>query len=74
MWGTPVSLEEGLYILTMDGAYAMDREDSIGSIEVGKHADFIVLEQDIFKIKPEDIDSTRVLQSNFSGELCYQLK
>ena len=70
----PISLEEGLYIITMGGAYAMEREDSIGSIEQGKYADFIVLESNLFEIPPQDLDSVRVLRTVFEGEAVYQAK
>jgi predicted amidohydrolase YtcJ len=51
-WGVPITLEEGIRILTMGSAYAMERGVSIGSIEVDKHADFIVLDRDLFEIPP----------------------
>ena len=70
-FGTPISLEEGLYILTMGGAYAMEREDAIGSIEAGKHADMIVLDRNPFDIPPEDLDQTTVMQTIFGGEVSY---
>ncbi|UCD24136.1 MAG: amidohydrolase [Gemmatimonadota bacterium] len=71
-WGEPITLEEGIRILTMGSAYAMEREDSIGSIEVGKHADFIVLDRDLFEIAPETIYDTVVKRTVFAGETVYQ--
>jgi predicted amidohydrolase YtcJ len=71
-WGAPISLEEGLYIITMGGAQAMEREDSIGSIEAGKHADFIVLDRNLFEIDPKDIDGTKVMRTVFAGRSVYQ--
>ena len=70
-FGQPISLEEGIRILTMGSAYAMELEDSIGSIEVGKHADFIVLDRNLFEIPPETIYDTVVKRTVFAGEAVY---
>ena len=70
--GEPISLEEGIRILTMGPAYAMEREDSIGSIEVGKHADMIVLDRNLFEIAPETIYDTIVKRTVFAGETVYE--
>ncbi|HXV59830.1 MAG TPA: amidohydrolase [Vicinamibacteria bacterium] len=56
-----MSREEALRAATMAGAYAMHAEDILGSIEVGKLADFVVIPvdymtapaPDLWKIKPE---------------------
>ena len=57
---------------TINGAYLIFRDDEIGSIEVGKYADFIVLDRDIFGIEPLDIEKTQVLMTFFDGEVVYQ--
>ena len=54
------------------GARAMNMEDRIGSIEVGKSADFIVLERNIFEIPIEDVADTQVHRTYFEGELVHQ--
>jgi len=56
----------------MGSAYAMEREDSIGSIEVGKHADFIVLNRNLFEIPPETIYDTVVKRTVFAGETVHE--
>ena len=70
--GMPISLEEGIRIMTMGSASAMQREDAIGSIEVGKHADFIVLDRNLFEIPPETIYDTVVRRTVFAGETVHQ--
>ena len=66
-----ISLEEAVRAYTLGGAYALLRENDLGSIEVGKYADFIVLDRNIFEIPIDDIDSTDVLQTVFNGKVVY---
>jgi predicted amidohydrolase YtcJ len=56
---------------TIDAAYQLRMEDEIGSIEVGKKADLIVLEDNIFEIDPYSIHATKVLQTYLGGELIF---
>ncbi len=56
---------------TINGAYQLYREQSIGSLETGKFADMIVVDRDIFKINPLDIDKTTVLTTIFNGSAVY---
>ena len=41
---------DALKAYTLDSAYVLDLEKSIGSLEVGKLADVVVLEKDLYKI------------------------
>lgn len=50
----------------------MRQEDQIGSLEVGKEADFIALDQNILDIQPNRISKTRVLETYLRGKLIYQ--
>lgn len=59
---------------TLDAAYAAFQEDLIGSIEVGKKADFIVIDQDYFKVPVNDIRNIEVLSTYVNGELMYEHK
>ena len=59
---------------TINGAYQIFREKEIGSLEVGKYADFIIIDRDIFNINPIDIENTKVLQTFFNGKLVYDIK
>ena len=50
-----LELEQLLTGYTRDGAYQLRLEDTLGAIEVGKDADFVVLEKDLFEIDPHTI-------------------
>lgn len=62
-----VTLESALKSYTINVAYVNHLETVTGSIKVGKSADLVVLDQDLFKIKPRDIHKTKVLVTMFGG-------
>ena len=51
---------------------AMEREDETGTIEPGKSADFIVINQNLLEIPPEKIHETKVLKTVLRGHTIYQ--
>ena len=63
--------EEAVRGFTLDAAYAAFMEKSVGSLESGKRADFIVLDQDVFEIEASEIANIKVLQTWLDGELVY---
>ena len=56
---------------TLDAAYQLRMEDEIGSIEVGKRADLVVLDRNIFEVDPHSINETTVLMTLLGGETIY---
>lgn len=66
-----ITLEQAIEGYTMGGAQAQYMEDVIGSITVGKSADLIVLDRDIFEAEPHDIGETIVLRTVLEGETIY---
>ncbi len=63
-----LSREEAIRAFTLDAAYSAFMENEVGSIEVGKRADFIILDRDIMQIPAVQIPQTRVLQTWLDGE------
>jgi predicted amidohydrolase YtcJ len=66
-----VSVEQMVESYTVNGAYAMGLEDEIGSIEVGKVADVVVLSRDLFSIPAEELASARVELTVFGGRVAH---
>ncbi|MGG8495479.1 amidohydrolase [Tenacibaculum sp. TC6] len=63
-----LSRENALKGMTIWNAYANFEENEKGSIEVGKVADFIMLDKDIMKIAGKEIPNTKVLATYVNGE------
>jgi len=67
-----LSREDALRAFTLGGAYAAHQEFKVGSLEQGKWADFILIDQDYFKVPIEQLYKTQVLQTWIAGKLRYQ--
>lgn len=61
--------EEALKGMTIWAAYSNFEEHEKGSIEVGKFADFVILNQDIMTIDNKDTPNTKVLKTIVGGEV-----
>jgi predicted amidohydrolase YtcJ len=66
-----LSRMEALSGMTEWGAYANFEEDQKGSIEVGKVADFIILDRDIILEKESNILKTRIVATLLNGNIVY---
>ncbi|MFC1545525.1 amidohydrolase [Gemmatimonadota bacterium] len=66
-----ITREEALYAATMGSAYVMFAEDILGSIEVGKLADFVVIPVDYMTIPAEDIWKIEPDMTIIGGEVVY---
>ncbi|HKR87710.1 MAG TPA: amidohydrolase family protein [Phenylobacterium sp.] len=67
-----VPLQDMIVSQTLRGAEALFAETETGSIEVGKAADLIVLDRDIFRLAPEAIGEAKVILSMFAGAVQYR--
>lgn len=66
-----ITVEQAVEAFTMGTAYVNHQEDVTGSIEVGKLADLVVLDQNLFEIAPERISDTKVVLTLFEGKPVY---
>lgn len=67
-----ISLEQAIRAYTINGAYTMRQENKVGSIQVGKEADLIVINQNPFEIAPTEIGQTEVYMTFLKGRLVYE--
>ncbi len=57
---------------TLDAAYVLGLEEKIGSLKVGKSADIVVLEKDLYKIAPKEISTTKVDLTMMNGKVTHR--
>ena len=67
-----LSIKQAFKGFTLDAAYAAHMEDSLGTLTPGKWADFIIVDQDIFSVKPEALWKTSVEQTWVAGEKVFE--
>ncbi|MCH2199179.1 MAG: amidohydrolase family protein [Flavobacteriales bacterium] len=65
------TVEEAVDARTIHSAFVMRHEDVTGSIEVGKYADIICVDQDIFDIPVNQIAQTNVTMTMLGGEVVF---
>ena len=61
-----------LHSYTKDAAYGLFMEDDIGSIEIGKIADLIILDRDLFEIPSHQVHDAKVHITIFNGRVIYE--
>ncbi|MCQ4636498.1 amidohydrolase [Anaerovorax odorimutans] len=67
-----VSVDQLVKAFTIGNAYACRMEDIAGSIEVGKCADMVILEKNIFEEPVDDIYKVKVCQTISEGKVIYE--
>jgi len=67
-----LDVETVIEIFTRNGIMAMEKEDEAGTIEAGKSADFIVINQNILEVPVEKIHQTKVLRTVLRGKTVYK--
>jgi predicted amidohydrolase YtcJ len=66
-----MTLVEAFRAFTLDAAFAQHQEKTLGSLEPGKWADFILIDSDLFKMPPADIWKVKVEQTWVAGKRVY---
>lgn len=69
-----ITLRQALRAYTLNSAFQMKQDRTTGSLEKGKQADLIVLNQNLFNINPNKIADTKVLTTMLGGKVVYQRK
>ena len=68
-----ITVAEAIRANTLNGSYAIQREQDEGSITVGKLADIIVLSDNLLEIHPNDIPNVKVETTIVGGKVVYQI-
>jgi predicted amidohydrolase YtcJ len=66
-----MTVKQALESFTYNVAYANHNEKLQGSLEPGKWADFILMDQDIFRVKPQDIWKIQIMETWVAGKKIY---
>ena len=66
-----ISVEQALRAYTAGGAFASYDEKIKGTLEVGKLADFVIIDKDIFSIEPEKIRDIKIVSTYVGGRKVY---
>jgi predicted amidohydrolase YtcJ len=64
--------KQALRAATVNAAYTLNLDKEAGSLEVGKLADMIILDRNVYTIDAEQIANTKVLQTIVGGKVVYQ--
>jgi len=68
-----ITVEQALKAYTVNNAYAGFQEDRLGKLQPGYLADLVVLEQNIFTIKPAEIKDVVVALTMVDGKIVYKM-
>ncbi|MHA1777051.1 MAG: amidohydrolase family protein, partial [Promethearchaeota archaeon] len=64
-------IKEALTLYTRNAAWAIHQEHIRGTLEIGKFADFVLLNQNLFTIDPYNFDSLEIQQTYKNGRRIY---
>ncbi|WP_198957287.1 amidohydrolase [Mycobacterium lehmannii] len=67
-----LTVAEAVHANTLDAAYQIRMDDKVGSLEVGKLADMIVVSENIFAIDPHDIAGANVTMTMMNGQIRHE--
>lgn len=67
-----LSVGEAVQAMTLSGAHAAFQDASIGSLSVGKWADFVILDADPFTANPADLKDINVLSTWVAGKQVFK--
>jgi len=69
--GQQITRQEAMHAYTRGASWYLNRENDLGSIEVGKLADLVVLDKDYFSVSDADARTTRSVLTIVGGEVVY---
>jgi predicted amidohydrolase YtcJ len=66
-----ITVEQALKMMTLEGAYAVKQENYLGSLEIGKYADLIVLTDNPLTILEDNLKDIQVMLTMVDGKIKY---
>ncbi len=69
--GSAITVQEALRLMTVGSAYALFRDEEVGSLQPGKLADVIILSEDPLTLDPDTIKDIEVLMTMVGGQVEY---
>ena len=66
-----IPVEAALRAVTLAAAEQIGQGERLGSLEPGKEADFVILEQDPFTVRPDEIMAIGISETWVAGEQTY---
>lgn len=69
-----ISRKDALYLYTINSAKVIERDKEIGSIEVGKKADFVLFDKNLETISSDELLNANVVWTMFDGKIIYENK
>ena len=69
-----VTVESALKAMTIHSAWQIKMDDKIGSIKVGKYADFIILAENPHEVSEDKIKDIQVLETIVNGNTIYKVE
>lgn len=67
-----VSIVEALDAYTYGSAYAVSRENELGTLEPGKFADIIMVDRNLLKVSPDEVRKANTLMTIQNGKIVYE--
>jgi len=67
-----LTVAQAVRAITLNAAYSLRQDQQTGSLETGKFADLIVLDRNLFQIRPEEIGGIKVLLTMVGGKVVYK--
>lgn len=67
-----LTVAEVLKGYTYGSAYGVGREEELGTLEVGKFADIVVVDRDLFAVNPEEIRKAKIEMTIMDGKIVYE--
>lgn len=66
--GERISVHQAMKAITVDAAFVLNRDHQLGSLEVGKHADMVVLDDDPYQVNPNNLRDIGIQGTLLGGE------